>query len=57
MPYIIDHGKVIAINVNNDSKSLHYPSHDLMSVFTHWDDKLKCNISTPNELPNKVDNN
>lgn len=35
-----------------------YPMHDLNSVFTHWDDKLKRNVSTPNVLPdteNKID--
>lgn len=34
-----------------------YPMHDLSSVFTHWDEKIKCNVPTPNELPNGVVNN
>lgn len=57
MPYIIDRGKVITVNVDNNysSKPL-YPLHDLSSVFTHWDDKLKRNVATPNELPS-VDKN
>lgn len=54
MPYIVNNGKVVVVNVNNkySSKPLPYPKNDLDSVFTHWDDKLKCNVSTPNELPN-----
>lgn len=60
MPYIIDRGNIIPVNVDNKTKSLNYPTHDLNSVFTHWDDKLKRNVSTPNKLPNienKLNNN
>lgn len=55
MPYIVDRGNVIPVNVGAkyDSKPLPYPKHDLNSVFTHWDSKLQRNVSTPNELPNK----
>jgi hypothetical protein len=58
MPYIIDKGKVIPVNVNNkyDSKPASYPIHDLNSVYTHWDDKLKRNVPTPNELPKVKEN-
>lgn len=53
MPYIVDRGKIIPVNVNAkyNSKPLSYTSHDLNSVFSHWDDKLKRNVTTPNELP------
>ena len=52
MPYIIDRGKVVTVNadVKCSSKPLPYPSHDLNSVFTHWDNKLKRNVSTENKL-------
>lgn len=58
MPYIVDRGKVIPVNINAkyDSKPLPYPRYDLNSVFTHWDDELKRNVSTPNILPNKLNN-
>ena len=52
MPYIVERNKVIAVNVNSNPKPLPYQIHDLNSVYTHWDDKLKRNVSTPNELPN-----
>lgn len=59
MPYIVDRGKIVPVNVDAkyDSKPLPYPAHDLNSVYTHWDPELKRNVSTPNELPNKLDNN
>ena len=52
MPYIVDRGNIIHVNVNAkyNHKSLHYPTHDLNSVFTHWDNNLKRNISTENKL-------
>ena len=55
MPYIINRNNIIPVNSNTNcsSKPLSYQKHDLNSVFTHWDDDLKCNISTPNELQNK----
>lgn len=60
MPYIVDRGKIVPVNVDAkyDSKPLPYPSNDLMSVYTHWDPELKRNVSTPNELPitNKINN-
>ena len=53
MPYIIDRGKVVPVNVNNkyNSKPLPYQMNDIPSVFTHWDNNLKKNVTTPNELP------
>ena len=53
MPYIVDRGNIIPVNVNvkYDSKPLHYLMNDLSSVFTHWDNELKRNVSTPNVLP------
>jgi hypothetical protein len=58
MPYIIDHGKVITVNVSNEPKPLPYHMHDLNSVFTHWDDKIKQNVPTENKLYNGgIDNN
>ena len=54
MPYIVDRGKVVPVNVNNkyDSKPLNYPMNDISSTFTHWDDKLKRNVPTENKLNN-----
>ena len=48
MPYIVNRGNIVPVNVDAkyDSKPLPYPSHDLNSVFTHWDDELKCNVKT-----------
>ena len=56
MVYIVDRNNEITINQNAtyEPKPLPYPSHDLSSVFTHWDNTLKRNISTPNELVNKI---
>lgn len=58
MPYIVDRGKIIPVNVNNKypPKPLPYPAHDLNSVYTHWDNNLKRNVATPNELPNDNEN-
>ena len=55
MPYIVDRGNIVIANQNAkyNSKPSSYPLHDLSSVFTHWDDTLKRNVPTPNELPNK----
>lgn len=54
MPYIVNRGKVLPVNVNNkyDSKPLPYPAHDLNSVYTHWDPKLCKNVPTENKLNN-----
>lgn len=54
MPYIVNRGNIVPVNVDAkyDSKPLPYPSHDLNSVFTHWDDELKCNVQTENKLNN-----
>ena len=56
MPYIVDRGNVIAVNVDNKSKPLNYPMHDLNSVYTHWDDNLKRNVSTENKLNGGANN-
>lgn len=55
MSYIIDRSKIIPVNQNAkyNSKPLPYKMNDVNSVFTHWDNTLKRNVSTPNELPNK----
>ena len=52
MPYIIDRGNTIPVNVNNkyDSKPLSYKKNDLDSVFTHYDAKLGKNVPTENKL-------
>ena len=59
MPYIIDRSNIIPVNIDTkyDSKPLPYPGHDLMSIFTHWDDELKRNIPTENKLNGGVNNN
>ena len=41
---------VVLVNSTTPSKPLSYPMNDLSSVFTHWDDELKCNIPTENKL-------
>lgn len=53
MPYIVDRGNIIPVNVDAkyESKALPYQMNDLSATFTHWDDKLKQNVSTPNVLP------
>lgn len=50
MPYIINNGNVVAINTDNKSKPLPYKMNDLNSVYTHWDNDLKCNVPTENKI-------
>lgn len=60
MPYIVDRGKLIPINPStkyNYKKSSSYPSNDLMSVYVHYDYKLKRNVPTENKINGGIDNN
>ena len=41
---------IVLTNSTTPSKPLAYPMNDLNSVYTHWDDKLKCNIPTENKI-------
>lgn len=50
MPIIIERDKQIKVNYDDkDIKPANYPMNDLMSVFTHWDNKLKRNVPTENK--------
>ena len=40
---------VVPVNGTTPSKPI-YPMHDLNSVYTHWDNELKCNVPTENKL-------
>jgi len=41
---------VVITNTTSPSKPMTYPMHDLNSVYTHWDDKLKKNVPTENKI-------
>lgn len=61
MPYIIirenNTPKCISINTARElNTSKRYIMNDLCSVYTHWDQKLKCNIPTENKLKGDVIN-
>ena len=56
MPYIIDGGKTIKVNVSNNTKPLPYKMNDLGSVYTHYDKNKGCNIPTENKLNGGVSN-
>lgn len=64
MTYIVDRSKIIPVNTTNYTPNKQpsqtkdpypdvykYQMNDLNSVFTHWDNNLKKNVATPNELP------
>ena len=57
MPYIVDRGKIVPVNIDTkyESKPSSYKMNDLNSVFTHWDDKLKCNVPTENKINGGID--
>ena len=54
MPYIVNRGSVISVNVNNKSKPLPYKMNDLDRVFVHYDKTKGCNVSTENKLPGGI---
>lgn len=53
MPYIIENHSIVNVNHETEYQKMNYPKNDLMSVFVHWDDELKRNVTTENKLPNK----
>ena len=50
MPYIIENRYIVNVNHGIEYPKMNYPKNDLMSVFVHWDDKLKRNAPTENKL-------
>lgn len=56
MNSIVSTRGVVLTNSTTPSKPLSYPLNDLNSVFTHWDDKQKKNISTENIINGGVSN-
>ena len=54
---IVTSRHVVNENAKYDSKPLSYPMHDLNSVFTHWDNKLKRNVPTENKINGGTENN
>lgn len=59
MPYIIDRGKIVPVNIDTkyNSKPLSYKMHDLDRVFVHYDKTKGYNVPTENKLIGGIDNN
>jgi hypothetical protein len=45
---------VVPINGTSPSNPVIYPMNDLNSVYTHWDNELKCNVTTENKIDGGV---
>lgn len=58
MPYIIDKSKNVVLNNYSYTppKQPRYQINDLMSVYTHYDQKLGINIPTENKIKGDVKN-